>query len=189
MSWTPGAPIHITAGSFIVRSLEPADITERYAGWWADPAIIEGVVHPKTPGTVERHRQRLDQAFDNKDNFQLGIFDASRNLLVGFFTIKCTRYHRLADLSLVIGDYDYRPPPVLDDPWKATLGFIFESLRMDKVAGKPIAHNETMTGAFESRGFRLEATLRQHWLYHGGQRVDVRIYGLSRREWRAREAD
>ncbi len=187
MSWTPGAPVQITAGDFIVRSLGPGDIDGRYAGWWADPGIIEGVVHPGTPASVERHRQRLERVFDNKDNFQLGIFAAPGNHLVGFFTIKCLAYHRLAELSLVIGEYDYRPPPVLHAPWQATLGFIFESLLMDKVAGKPVAHNDVMTGAFEARGFTHEATLRQHWLYGGGRRADVRVYRLSRRDWQALE--
>lgn len=189
MSWTPGTPAHIAAGDFIIRSLRPTDITERYAGWWADPGVIEGVVHPATPAPVARHRQRLDQAFDNKSNFQLGIFDRSKNLLVGFFIVKCTQYHRLAEISLVVGDYDYRPPAVLDDAWRAALGFIFEYLRMEKIVGKPVAGNDAMTGAYEARGFRREATLRKHWMYHDGRRADIGVYGLTAGEWRAQLPD
>lgn len=184
MTWKPGTPVQFAAGRFLVRSLGPSDITQRYVDWWNDPRVMAGIARPMRRMTVEEHRQRIARQFDNRTRFHWGYFDTARDLLVGFLNIQLIPFHRVAELNTVIGDRDYWGQEILLELCDAGFEFIFETLGAEKLTGKAIARNLPTVYINKALGFKVEGVLRKEWRYEDGQRMDVIAFGLLRDEWR-----
>ena len=58
----------------------------------------------------------------------------------------------------------------------------FRTLPLRKILAHAIAANVGSTRVMEKVGMRHEATLRQHWVFHG-RAYDAVNYGLLREEW------
>lgn len=184
MNWAPGTPVEFSTGRFLVRSLRPADITQRYVDWWNDPQVMAGIARPMRRMTVEQHRQRIERQFNNRTNFHWGYFDKEKDLLVGFLTIFYTPFHKVAELNTVIGDRDYWGQEILLEMVDAGFEFLFETLGAEKLTGKAIARNLPTIFINKALGFKVEGVLRQEWRYEDGQRMDVIAFGMLREEWR-----
>ncbi len=186
MNWTPGTPVELHTEHFILRSLESWDIDQRYADWWNDPQVMEGIARPDRNTTVEEQRRRLAKVYDNRKNFQWGIFERKEGRLVGFVDILCTPYHRTARMNTVIGERELWGQNVLMELSEAGMIFIFETLGMAKITGRALARNFATVYINKAMGLSVEAVLRGEWRYQDGKRVDVLAFGLLREDWRAR---
>lgn len=186
MNWVPGTPVEFSAGRFLVRSLRPADITQRYVDWWSDPRIMAGIARPLRRMSVEQHRQRVERQFDDHNSFHLGYFDRQNGLLVGFLTVFYKRYHRVAELNTVIGDRDYWGKNVILGSCEPAFEFIFDTLGAEKISGQAVAKNLSTIFVNKSLGFKVEGVLRKEWRYEDGQRVDVIQFGMLPEDWLTR---
>lgn len=176
--------MEFSTGRFLVRSLRPEDITQRYVDWWNDPRVMAGIARPTRRMTVEQHRQRVERQFDNRTKFHWGYFDKEKDLLVGFLTIFYTPFHKVAELNTIIGDRDYWGQNILLELYDACFGSIFDTLGSEKLITKVIARNLPMIYLNKAMGFKVEGVLREEWRYEDGQRMDVISFGLLREEWR-----
>jgi len=186
MDWTPGTPVKLSTAHFTLRSLEQGDITQRYVDWWNDPRIKEGVARPSQKTTMDLQRRRLANVYDNRKNFQWGVFDKRNDQLVGFVDILCAPFHRTARMNTVIGERELWGQNVLMELSEAGMIFIFETLGMEKITGRAQARNFATVYINKAMGLSVEAVLRGEWRYEDGRRVDVLAFGLLREDWRAR---
>jgi len=129
MVWMPGSPVDIRTENFVIRSMREQDITQRYADWWRDPELMAGLSTPYAGQPVERHRQELKRRYDNKQKFLLGVFDRSTENLIGVFFVFTNPFHRVANLTTVIGDRDYWGRNILLEISGAGLDFFFRDCR------------------------------------------------------------
>lgn len=186
MHWIPGTPVKLKTEHFVLRSLEPGDITQHYVDWWNDPQVMEGIARPDRKTTVQEQRRRLANFYDNRKNFQWGIFENTENRLIGFVDIICTPYHRTAKMNTVIGERQLWGQNVLLELADAGMTFIFETLGMEKIIGRARARNFATVYINKAMGLSVEAVLRGEWRYPDGRRVDVLAFGLLREDWRSR---
>lgn len=188
MPSTDAGPANLQTKRFRLRSLKPADASDRWRGWIRDPAVMD----PLNAPTRDLSRHDLANyiaAHDDDSRFLIGIFDKTSGGQIGFFSIEVDRGHRLATFNVVIGEKDWWGKGVVNEARAALLDFFFESRGIEKACGMPLARNFAAVFNYKAQGWRHEGTLRGHRrLLAGDSRLDQYQFGLLRREWLARRA-
>lgn len=186
MNWTAGSPVELETENYSIRSMRPEDITDRYVGWWTDRKIWGGTPWPLRDLTREQHLNRLARRYDNKSDFQLGVFDGESGLLAGFFEISLRPNQRWYSVNVIIGEPDYWGRRIVVEAGAAILDFGFAHLDVDRVMVEAMARNIPTIYNLKNLGFLYEGVLREEWRYTDGKRVDVCAFGLLKDEWLAR---
>lgn len=185
MSWTPGALLNFETPRLIVRSMAREDVTPEFISWMADPEVMVGLNLP---------RQRLTRAqavrwvlsHDNARRFIVLVIDKQSGQPVGFFTITVESVHETAETSVVIGNHDYWGKNIVVEARTALLDFLFDTVGVHKVIGRPHGRNFSSIFNYKAMGFTCEAVLRQQMRAISGEaRLDQMIFGLLKEEWQA----
>ena len=184
MVWTPGKPVALTTEHFLIRSLRPEDVSERYAGWWSDREVMASISRPERAETLDEHRQRIAKRYDNRKNFHVGIFDRENDLIIGFISVLLNTFHGTANVNFVIGDRDYWGKNLVRELSGTGLEFIFEQLRAEKITGKIMARNYPTVYLAKAIGLSVEGILKKEWRLRDKSRADVLVVGLLRDDWR-----
>jgi RimJ/RimL family protein N-acetyltransferase len=193
MSWEPGALLSLTTRRFIIRSMTREDVTERFLGWLADPGVMVGLNLPrKRLSRLQAVRWVLGH--DNRSRFFLAVCPRPEGEPIGFFTVVCDNAHNTAETSVVIGERDWWGKDVVKEARTALLDFLFDTLRMHKVIGRPHGRNFSSIYNYQVLGFRCEAVLREQMRAIDGDadadvRLDQLIFGMLRSEWQARRQE
>jgi len=185
--WITGMPARLETERFIVRSMGPNDVTANYMKWIADPELMRNLNTLPFKQTPAEEAQRL-KSYDNSSNFQFGAFVKPDNELIGFFQVRIDRRHKLAEVSVVIGNRDWWGRDAVLEARGAILDFLFDRLKLEKIWGMPQARNFAAIANYRKQGFRLEGVLRGHneSAYEKGKRLDFAVFSLLRPEWQAR---
>ncbi|MBE9555633.1 MAG: GNAT family N-acetyltransferase [Proteobacteria bacterium] len=189
MVWMPGSPVELLTENFVIRSMREQDITQRYADWWRDPELMAGLSTPYAGHSVERHRQQLRNQYDNKTKFLIGLFDKSTGKLIGVFFVFTNSFHRVANMTTIIGERDYWGKNILLELNGAGMDFLFGILGVDKVGGKAMARNLPTVFINKAMGLKVEAVLRKEWRMPDGTRADLLQFGILREEWEKRRKE
>jgi ribosomal-protein-alanine N-acetyltransferase len=160
MSWEPGALLELRTERFVLRTMTREDVTDTFIGWIADPAVMLGMNLP---------RRRLSRAqavrwvlsHDNRSRFFVAICLAGDGTQIGFFTIDCNLQHRVAETSVVIGDRAWWGKNVVIETRSALLDFLFGSVGMHEVLGRPHGRNFSSIYNYQAMGFQCEGVLRE----------------------------
>jgi RimJ/RimL family protein N-acetyltransferase len=184
--WIVGMPARLETERFIVRSMGPNDATDNYMKWIADPDLMRNLNTAPMIKTREEEMARL-KSYDNSSNFQFGAFVKPDNLLIGFFQVRIDRHHKLAEVSVVIGNREWWGRDVVIEARGAILNFLFDRLKLEKIWGMPQARNFAAVANYRKQGFRLEGILRGHneSAYDRTKRLDFAVFSLLRSEWLA----
>lgn len=186
MGWTPGSPVELETDNYLIRSMRREDITDRYVEWWTDPEIWRGTPWPLRELSKSQHVKRLSKQFDNRMNFQLGVFDRRNDLLAGFFAWFLRPNQRWAHTNVIIGEPDYWGRRIVIEAGAAIFDFAFAHWDMDRMMIEAMARNMPTIYNLKRLGFTYEGILREEWRYPDGKRVDVCVFGLLKEEWLAR---
>ncbi|MEE9139345.1 MAG: GNAT family N-acetyltransferase [Alphaproteobacteria bacterium] len=182
-TWKPGRPVRLETERFLVRSLTPADVTDRYVGWFHDPKVMDYVAMPR--GLTRKQLVKYVESFDNVSRFNLGIFTKETGLLIGYYTAECSPTSKVATLTVVIGDRDYWGKRAAVRGAAVVMDFLFETLGAHKLVGRVYSGNRSAIALNKLGGLREEGVLREHeWVPPDGWR-DIVLMGLLREEWRA----
>jgi [ribosomal protein S5]-alanine N-acetyltransferase len=182
---SPGRPVELKTERFRLRSLRPADASERWLGWLKDPDVM----HP-TNAPV-RHMTRTELAryiasFDNYARYLIGFFDKASGLQIGFAWIDVDRPHDTATFNMIIGEKSFWGRGVVNEVRAALLDYFFDKLGMAKVCGGPLSRNFPMIFNYKAQGWIHEGTLRGHFRsVVDGSRLDQLRFRFLPHEWRA----
>lgn len=186
MTPQPGALVHLATPRFVLRSMAREDVTDGFIAWLADPEVMLGLNLPRRrlsrPQAV-----RFVLAHDNVTKFCLGIFDKANSRQIGFFTVNVDPRNRTGETSVVIGERVYWGKDVVREARSALLDFMFDTLDVHKVIGRPHARNFASIYNYQALGFRCEAVLREQLLsVDRSTRIDQMMFGILRSEWHAK---
>jgi RimJ/RimL family protein N-acetyltransferase len=182
-----GRPVKLTTERFLVRSLMPADASERWCDWSADADVMGPLNVPVRRATKEE-LMRYIARFDNDNGYLLGVFTKAMSLHIGFYMIEANKLHATGNFNLVIGDKAYWGKGVVNEVRAALLDECFERRGIEKAYGTPLARNFPAVFNYKAQGWRLEGVLRgQCKSIVDGSRLDQYHFGMLRDEWRARK--
>lgn len=175
-----GAPVHIETNGFVLRSVQPMDVTPHVLNWICSEPMRLGLNLPKLDFSIDTLRAYL-ASFDNMRQYFIGIFDRENGLMVGFYTLDVNQVHRFANITTGIGEREYLGKALLWKTIDALLDHFFTYRDIDKVGARILAKNYGMLFNFrDNPRFVLEGVLRSECVVQDGSRQDVVVFAAFR---------
>lgn len=183
-AFAKGRPLELETTRFRLRSLRPADASQRWLAWLADP----DVVHPINAEVQHLTIQDLTKYIAEHDNFArflVGIFEKTNGLHIGFFFIEVDRKNQVATFNVLIGEKSWWGKGVVNEARAALLDYFFDRMGMAKICGAPLSRNFPAIFNYKAQGWVHEGTLRYHYRSAlDGSRLDQLRFRLMPEEWR-----
>jgi RimJ/RimL family protein N-acetyltransferase len=187
MQKPPGRPVTLTTDRFLVRSLTPADASDRWCDWSADREVMGPLNVPANRMTKDQLTRYIVR-HDNDRAYLIGIFTKAMSQHIGFFMVEMNKLHASANFNLVIGDKRFWGKGVVNEVRAALLDEFFEHRGVEKAYGTPLARNFPAVFNYKAQGWKLEGVMRgQCKSMTDGSRLDQYHFGMMREEWRARK--
>lgn len=189
MNWTPGSLLKFETERLVLHTMAREDVTDDFRSWMADPEVMVGLNLP---------RQRLTRSqavrwvlnHDNRKSHIIIVVDKASDTAIGFFTITIDASHMTAETAVVIGKRDFWGKNVVIEARTALMTFLFETVGVHKVMGRPHGRNFSSIFNYKAMGFSCEAVLREQMRAIDGKgRLDQLVFGLLKSEWDAARSD
>jgi RimJ/RimL family protein N-acetyltransferase len=120
-----------------------------------------------------------------REQFLFGIRTQFNDELIGFLELGEVMWtHRSTWIGLGIGERDQRGKGYGYEAMTLALDFAFQELNLHRVQLTVFGYNEVAIRLYEKLGFTREGVYRE-FLERDGQRYDMYVYGILRREWMA----
>lgn len=170
------APIHIETNGFLLRSLTPTDVNDRFLRWLNDADMLRGLNLPALNFTQEQLAAFI-ASFNNYHNYFVGIFDKTNSVLLGFYTLDVNRTHKVGIITTGIGEPEYLGKNVLWLTIDALLDHFYTYRDVEKISARILAKNKRMLFNFvNNTRFVFEAKLKRECLSPDGERVDLLVF-------------
>ncbi|NWF69522.1 MAG: GNAT family N-acetyltransferase [Chloroflexi bacterium] len=169
-----GARVRLTA----IR----AEDTPTVARWYEDSTfgrmIDAAPAYPRTETQVSRFMQEET----GKDSFAFAVRPLDDDRLLGFVDLSGILWtHGVAWLGIGFGP-EHQGKGYGYETMKLVLDFGFGELNLHRIQLTVFSYNTRARALYEKLGFQREGLYRE-MLHRDGQRYDVLLYGLLRREW------
>ncbi|MEM7569330.1 MAG: GNAT family protein [Pseudomonadota bacterium] len=191
-SWTPGALLKLETERFVLRTMTREDVDDSVVAWLANPEVMVGLNLPRRRMT-RAQAVRWALSYDNATKFMVLVCAKDSGEKIGFFTLTIEGAHRTAETAVVVGAQHWWGKNVVAECRAVLMDFLFDTLNMHKVIGRPHGRNMSSIFNYKKMGFTCEAVLRQQMrAIDSGEgedkRLDQLIFGMLRTEWHARKA-
>ena len=156
-----------------VLTHEDIDNTNWY-GWFNSEETTLNMQKHYFPNTVELQHQFLKAISGDKTKIQLGIFEKSKDFLIGVVSLNnINLINRNAEFSLLIGEKKFRNLKYAEESVFLILRHAFRSLNLHKVYGGSIQTLDSWVKFLEKRfGFQREGVQKDH-VFKDGQYLDI----------------
>ena len=141
---------------------------------------------PARPRSEAEIAQRLNKMRDNERTIAFGIRPSNTDELIGTLELDGILWaHGVCSMSIAIGDRGNWGRGYGYEAAQLGLTFAFDELNLHRVTVTVFSYNQRSIALFEKLGFQREGAFRE-FLQRDGERHDMLLYGLLRREWRGR---
>lgn len=138
---------------------------------------------PAFPKNESQMADWIREGQRGKDTFLFAIRLQSTDELIGFVELgEILWTHRNSWLSIGIGEREVRGKGYGYDAMTLALEFAFRELNLHRIQLTVFSYNEAAIALYEKLGFQREGVYRE-FLERDGQRHDMYLYGILRREW------
>lgn len=161
-----------------LRTLTDDDVSERYLGWLADPAVNRYLELRFSTHSAASTRELIRALNDSEDTIFLGIFLHDGRHIGNIKLGPINPHHRRADIGLLLGDRDQWGRGYATEAIEAISRHAFTVLGLAKVAAGCYSGNVGSMKAFLKANFVLEGRLAGHWQTDEGPEDEV-LMGLS----------
>ncbi len=125
-----------------LREVRSADVTERYYQWMNDPEIGSYLETRFIPHSQERIETYVKQMETDPDSVFMAIIAKDKDRHIGNIKIgPINWFHRLADISLVIGDKAYWGKRYGTEAIGLVVDYAFKTLNLHKITAGIYANN------------------------------------------------
>jgi RimJ/RimL family protein N-acetyltransferase len=138
----PDAPrkIRLETPHFILRTVEPCDVTLRWAAWLADPAKTRTLNAKPMTLSVEDIRAYLAK-FDHVKSHILGIFERGTGAMIGFWEVYVDWNHREFLINVMIGERGRASLDAREETQWALHAYFFDTLGLEAMRCSAVATN------------------------------------------------
>jgi RimJ/RimL family protein N-acetyltransferase len=135
------------------------------------------------PRTVAEITSEIKEAQRSETGYIFGIRRRDDDRLIGLVELDGISWpHGTSFLSIGIGEARHRGQGYGRDAMNLLLRFAFDELNLHRLCLTVFAYNESAIALYKRMGFVREGVYREH-LQRDGQRYDMILYGMLRREW------
>ncbi|NLF03036.1 MAG: GNAT family N-acetyltransferase [Anaerolineales bacterium] len=137
------------------------------------------------PMSAAEVASEIGRIYDGVHSIYFGIRRLTDDVLIGtagFFEIEWS--NGVAELGIGIGEPENWSKGYGTEALALVLRFAFQELNFYRVTLTVLAYNARAIALYERAGFVHEGTYREYGL-RDGERYDLLLYGLLRREWLA----
>ena len=158
------------------------------ASWQADGEflrLLDAVVaHPRGEAQLV---EWLAEAPKRSDGYLFAIRPLDDERLIGYIEFDGILWNQgVGSFSVAIGDPADRGQGYGTEALELALRFAFNELNLHRLEITVFSYNQRAIAVYERLGFRHEGTHRE-FVLRDGQRHDMLLYGLLRREWELRD--
>ncbi len=140
---------------------------------------------PAYPRTQEYWEAWFGELPNQKDGYTFAIRPNDDDKLIGIITLDGILWNLgVGSIGIAIGDPGNQGKGYGSEAMQLLLKFAFHELNLHRVQLTVFSYNERAMRLYEHLGFVKEGVHREH-LYRDGQRFDMVLYGMLRREWEA----
>ncbi len=159
------------------------------AGWEQDTEFLRMLdASPAQPRGTDEIMRWMENGQKARNNFLFGVRTTATAELIGWIELDGIQWtHGSAGVGIAIGSREYWGQGYGHEAMVLMLQFAFHELNLHGIHLTVFAYNTRAIALYERLGFRREGAYREY-LHRDGQRYDMLIYGLLRREWEARNA-
>lgn len=185
---TPATPIVIDTPNLTMRTLTTDDASDRFAAWFSQDEVRSAL---NLPGQNRTKGEIVDyiNAFDQRSNILLGIFDKANDLLVGLLAVQIDWEIERYLASTVVGEAAYRSKGVMLEITLPFREYFFETLGLKILTATALATNKAIIAYLVKTGWTLNQSLKAHTKsYADGTMIDLHFYSITRDAWRAWKA-
>lgn len=179
--------VRVETANYVVRSVEPADVTEGWCEWMMD-ARTQVMLNAKPRRMTKDDILAYIVRFDRKTSHLLGIFEKATGKIVGMRVVYIEPVKREYVVNILIGEREARGKGARKETRFAMHNFMFEELDLNAACCTVVAENKEMIGVLTANGWEHEET-RTKPRADGLGFVEIHHYRLTRETWRATQAE
>lgn len=146
-------------------------LTARYVGWLKDAQVVRFSDQRFRNHSLETCRE-YTESFVRSPNYLWAITARQAEEHVGNICAMVEPPHRVADISILIGEKRLWGQGIGLEAWSAVCEFLFDRVGMRKVTGGTLEVNKGMLRIMEKCGMTEEGRRKRQCLYEGRE-VDV----------------
>ncbi len=156
------------------------------ARWQLDNEYLRQLdANPAFPRNESQISEWIRDGHRGREQFLFGIRALFNDDLIGFLELGEVMWtHRSTWIALGIGERDQRGKGYGYEAVTLALNFAFQELNLHRAQLTVFSYNEAAIRLYEKLGFIREGVYRE-FLERDGQRHDMYLYGILRREWEA----
>ncbi len=177
-----GRPVRLETETRILRSLRSSDVGRTMASWFEDPVVLAGLNLP-AGGITQQSLRGYVEEFDNRRKYIIGLFTKPDERHIGFFQVHVNLSHRVAQLSVAIGDKQFRGQPPSNELSDLVVKEFFEKRGVEKFVARVLASNYKALWSMKNSNFEFEAVLREDNLMPNGERMDIAQFRQLKSKW------
>lgn len=184
----PKKAVRIDSGDYYMRTVTPADASERWGAWMADPEAVHMLNAPAKTLTKEEVATYI-KSFDQRSHMLIGIFETTSDKLLGFLRVDIDPKLGRFLVSMMIGEPDYRNKGVTNAITVPFRDYFYETLGLKVMLATALSHNKPIIHYLLRSGWHLDKTIPQHVKSNAdGSMLDLCYFSLTRDAWRAWKA-
>jgi RimJ/RimL family protein N-acetyltransferase len=167
---------NIRLGYFAEKDLE--NILEWHTGELFMRHLDAVPVKPRTKDDLKK--QWLEEA---SDVFRFAVIHKGTEKVIGFAEVNGVLWtHKTAWVSLGIGSEEHWGKGYGGEALLCLIDYAFNELNLHRLQLTVFSYNSRAIKLYEKIGFKKEGAFRE-FMERNGQRYDMFLYGLLRREW------
>jgi RimJ/RimL family protein N-acetyltransferase len=181
------SPSNILHGTHLrLGAIRDADLPT-IARWHEDNTFLRLLdARPAVPQTEATLAEWLGEARKATNGFLFAVRLRDDEDLLGYIELDGILWaHQVGWLSYCIGESARRGKGYGLEALQLALAFAFQELNLYRVQATIFSYNQSSIALVEKLGFHREGAYRE-FIQRDGQRYDMYLYGLLRREWKAR---
>ena len=169
-------PVFLENNNYIVRTIERADLNERYLSWLNDPEITRYLEVPENYTMKMLHE--YFESLDDNTHLHFAIVDRKSKQHIGNLTLNpISVVNNNTGLGGIIGEKEYWGTTAFVESMKLLMEYAFKIRKFHKIFSGVIDKNVPCIIASRKVGFEVEGIQRQQTQLRNGQYYDVYIFG------------
>lgn len=173
--------IHLETPHFVLRTIEPGDVSLRWAAWLADPMKTRTLNAKPMRLSVEDIRKYL-AGFDRRSGHILGIFERTSGTMIGFWEVYVDWKYREFLINVLIGERGRVSLEAREETQWALHAYFFETLGLDAMRCSVVATNTLLVRVLLDHGVVHEHTSRKASA-RGPESVEIKHFRLTKDAW------